>query len=62
MHTSTHQPAAQPVPMFTVDGNPPCTLDEFTDANSDDLDVLEWASTAQVGDVFAAFVECRRVA
>jgi hypothetical protein len=47
--------------VFEVDGFE-YSMDSMIDANKDDEGLCEWLHEAQVGDVFPAFVECKRVA
>jgi len=46
---------------FRVDGAL-FTAAQMREANADDADLLGWLGNAQVGDRFAAFVPCERVA
>lgn len=50
-----------PEPLFAVDGEL-YPLADMRQANADDPALLEWLTTAQVGESFAAIVECARVA
>jgi hypothetical protein len=45
---------------FSVEGRA-YTLAEMLDANSDDSELCEWLTSAQVGESFPAFVSCERV-
>lgn len=37
------------------------SLADMLTANEEDKDLCEWLTTAQVGESFPAFVECKRV-
>lgn len=46
-------------PVFEVNGCDFSKSDMLRD-NADDLDFCDWVETAQIGEVFPAFVDCRR--
>lgn len=48
-------------PRFNVDGHE-YTLPEMLAANVDDEELCDWLTSAEVGEVFPAFVPCERVA